>query len=356
MPRIYNIKLRQGTGANVVPTAANFDIGEPAWNSTNGILYIKNSANQMVPIGSIVPSLNGGPLAGNRNVIINGAMSIDQRNNGSTQTFTAGSALAYCVDRWYTYSTGANITGNQFFTSQDGSYRYILNGSTGVTGIGFGQRIEQLNSFHLAGSTATLSIDIANNFLSTITWTLFKANTTDTFGTLASPTRTQIATGTWTVNNVVNRYSTQISIPSDANTGLEVVFTVGAQTSGSLIVGNVQLEAGSISTPFERRSHGIELMLCQRYYWRGTPATDLNFPSYTAGVVMSWPIMFPVQMRVTPTLISNFSGVVYSSAQNLNWAQPTRNGGRLLLFSTAQTGNATLTFSSNDFIAATAEL
>mgnify|MGYP003344479515 FL=1 len=218
-------------------------------------------------------SINGGQLAGMRNRIINGALAIDQRNAGAAQTFTAGAALAYSVDRWYGYCTGANVTGQRVTGATAGQYRYQFTGAASVTGIGFGQRIEQLNSTDLANTTATLSVDLANSLLTTVTWTAYYATTADTFGTLTSPTRTQIATGTFTVTSTVTRYNTNISIPAAATTGIEIVFTVGAQTSGTWTIGNVQLEAGSVATPFERRSYGQELSLCQRYFEKSY-ATD----------------------------------------------------------------------------------
>ena len=213
-----------------------------------------------------VANLNGGQLAGMRNRIINGDMDTDQRNAGAAQTFTAAAALAYSVDRWYGYCTGANATGQQIAGATAGQFRYRFTGAASVTGIGFGQRIEQLNSADLANTTATLSVDLANSLLTTVTWTAFYATTANTFGTLASPTRTQIATGTFTVNSTVTRYSTNISVPAAATTGVEIVFTVGAQTSGTWTIGNVQLETGTVATPFERRSYGKELALCQRYF------------------------------------------------------------------------------------------
>lgn len=215
---------------------------------------------------AILASINGGAISGTRNRIINGDMQIDQRNAGAAQTITAAAALAYSVDRWYAYCTGANVTGQRVQGATVGQFRYQFTGAASVTAIGFGQRIEQLNSADLAGATATLSVDLANSVLTSVTWTAYYANTADTFGTLASPTRTQIATGTFTVNSTVTRYSTQISVPAAATTGIEIVFTVGAQTSGTWTIGNVQLEAGSVATPFERRSYGQELALCQRYY------------------------------------------------------------------------------------------
>jgi hypothetical protein len=44
-------------------------------------------------------SLNGGPLAGTRNRIINGDMRIDQRNAGASVTVNSSNNF-YAVDRW----------------------------------------------------------------------------------------------------------------------------------------------------------------------------------------------------------------------------------------------------------------
>lgn len=203
-----------------------------------------------------------------RNKIINGAMAIDQRNAGATQTFTAAAALAYSVDRWYGYCTGANVTGARV-AGTNTQYAYRFTGAASVTAIGFAQRIEAANCYTLAGQTATLSVDLANSLLTTVTWTAYYANTADTFGTLASPTRTQIATGTFTVTSTVTRYAAQIAIPAAATTGIEIVFTVGAQTSGTWTIQNVQLEQGLAPTPFEIRPIGLELSLCQRYFEAG---------------------------------------------------------------------------------------
>lgn len=248
----------------------------------------------------VVPSLNGGQLAGNRNRTINGGMAIDQRNAGASQTILNNGTYQYTVDRWYAASSGANVTGQQVAGATAGQYRYRFTGAASVTAISIGQRIEQLNSADLAGTTATLSVDLANSVLTTVTWTAYYATTADTFGTLASPTRTQIATGTFTVTSTVTRYNAQISVPGAATTGIEIIFTVGAQTSGTWTIGNVQLEAGSVATPFERRSYGKELMLCQRYY-QLAPVSIRGTVS-VAGGRMANHGYFKTSMRAAPTL------------------------------------------------------
>ena len=50
MPARNVIKLRTGTGT---PTAASFATSEPAWDSTNGYLYVKSAGGQMIPVGPI---------------------------------------------------------------------------------------------------------------------------------------------------------------------------------------------------------------------------------------------------------------------------------------------------------------
>ena len=236
-------------------------------------------------------------------------MAVDQRNAAATQTFTAAAALAYSVDNWYGYCTGANVTGQQVAgssTPTSTQFRYKFTGAASVTAVGFGQRIEQKNSYDLAGSTATLSADLAiSATLTTVTWTAYYATTTaDTFGSLASPTVTQISTGTFTVNSTVTNFSTNISVPAAATTGIQIVFTVGALTAGlTWTIGNVQFEKGSTATSFNYRPYATELVLCQRYYYKLLPGTNapLAFggPSFSTTQAYGF-TPFPVPMRVAP--------------------------------------------------------
>ena len=250
-------------------------------------------------------SFDSASTFGFKNRIINGLMTTDQRNAAASQTFTAAAALAYSVDRWYGYCTGANVTGQQVAGSTTPSvtqFRYRFTGAASVTAVGFGQRIEQKNSYDLAGSTCTLSADLAiSATLTTVTWTASYATTTaDTFGSLASPTITQIATGTFTVSATVTNFTTNISVPAAATTGIQILFTVGALTAGlTWTIGNVQLEKGSTATSFDYRPYGTELALCQRYYEVIGGSFGGNAYSTTYFMGASG---FRVIKRATPTL------------------------------------------------------
>ena len=235
-----------------------------------------------------------------RNILINNNFSIDQRNSGASQTFTAAAALAYSVDRWYGYCTGANITGARVAGTAPSQYFYRFTGATSNTAVGFGQRIEAANSFHFANKTAVLSVNLASTSITSVTWAAYYATTTDTFGTLASPTRTQIATGTFTINSTLSRYSAVMNVPAAATTGIEIVFTTGALiASQTLTFDDAQFELGSSPTAFEQRPVGTELSLCQRYYSLIKNGANGVVTSST-GISLGW--KNPVEMRIDPNV------------------------------------------------------
>ena len=331
-----SVKLNSTGGGSVTldspSTASNYTVTLPSAAGTVATASGTTFSNSSITAAnSNTVEATSGPtstqIAGNRNKIINGGMAIDQRNAGASQTITAAAALAYTVDRWYAYSTGANVTGQRVAGSTESSqYNYQFTGAASTTVIGFGQRIESFNSYDLAGNSATLSVFLANSLLTTVTWTAYYASTADSFGTLASPTVTSIASGTFTVTSTLTRYNTTISIPSAATTGIQIVFTVGAQTSGTWTIGQVQLEKGATATPFENRLYGTELALCQRYYEKSYDANVVPGTQYLLGNGLIAPsaalaastagnvgggnsIPFKVTKRASPTMqVYDFDG------------------------------------------------
>jgi len=203
-----------------------------------------------------------------RNRLINGAMQIAQRTTSGTSGSSVPTTTATypSLDRWYAYATGATVTVAQVAGTAPIKNNLAVTGAASVTAVGVGQRIEQLNSYDLAGSTATLSVNISNTLLTTVTWTASYATSADTWSA-----KTQIATGTFTVTSSLVNYTANISIPSAATTGIEILFTVGAQISGTWTIGNVQLEAGTAASPFEYRQYGTEFGLCLRYFYKSNP-------------------------------------------------------------------------------------
>lgn len=242
---------------------------------------------------------------GFKNRIINGLMQIAQRaTSGTSGSAVPTTAPTYpSVDRWYAYATGATVTVARVAGSNANQYNLQATGAASVTAIGIGQRIEQSNSYDMAGSTATLSVNISNSLLTTVTWTANYATSADTWSA-----KTQIATGTFTVTSTLTNYNAQISIPSAATTGIEILFTVGAQTSGTWVIGNVQLEKSSIATSFDYISYSAMLALCYRYYYKIGAGISNGFNTFGLGYVESstsakFIIPFPVSMRIPPTAL-----------------------------------------------------
>ena len=247
---------------------------------------------------------NSGAEFGMRNRIINGGMVIDQRNAGAAQTITTGGGNQYTVDRWYAVPVGANVTGQQITSANISTYRFT--GAASNTNIYFIQRIEAKNIADCASSTVTLSCNLANSLLTTVTWTAYYPTASDNYAGY-----TQIATGTFTVNSTLTNYSAQISLPSSASNGLMIQLNVGAQTSGTWTISNVQLEKGSTATSFDYRPYGTELSLCQRYCevqgrigTRSTAAFGFYETTTTVNCVLNY-----TQKRATPTVtVTNGGG------------------------------------------------
>lgn len=240
----------------------------------NGYQYILGAMSALSVLNGVLQGDSGASfattqfvqsslLAGTRNRLINGGMAVDQRNGGAAQTITTAGAV-YTVDRWLATALGANVTGQRVAGSTtagvQAQYRYQFTGAASVTGILFAERIEAANSYDLAGNTVTLGVDLANSLLTTVTWSLAYATATDNF-----TSTTAITSGTFTVTSTVTRYSVQVAVPAAAVTGLLLQFQVGAQTSGTWVIGNAQLEPGPNANVFERRNYQQELALCQRY-------------------------------------------------------------------------------------------
>jgi hypothetical protein len=267
---------------------------------------------------------------GFRNRIINGDFRLDQRNAGAAQTLTAGAALAYTADRFYAYCTGANVTGQQVVVSSLNRYKFT--GAASVTGVGIGQRIEAINCRDLAGQTVTLSLKASSSSLTTLNWALYYANTTDTFGTLASPTRTSINSGSFTITSTEATYSVQISVPSGATTGLELVLTGGALlASQTLTIGDVQLEVGSVATPFERIPYQVLQALCYRYYRVGDSSATYGegtcYGYQTAGGTLGVTSVSPVQFRASPTATAKGTWTAVNATTTTPTLQPNKSGG-----------------------------
>lgn len=242
----------------------------------------------------------------NKNRLVNGSFAIDQRNAGASQTFTAAAAVAYTVDRWYGSCTGANITGQRVAGTSPNQYAYRFTGAASNTGTLFGQRIESFNTYDLISTTVTGSVTLKSSSITSVTWTAYYANSSDTFSS-----KTSIATGTLTINSTATRYSFSFDAGANAGNGIAIEFTTGALTATNTIhYENAQLEIGSTATPFERRMYGTEFSLCQRYYQNFYPTVFA--PGGGFKLWDSYTMVFFPPMRATPSVGSRVGTPSYN--------------------------------------------
>ena len=218
------------------------------------------------------------PFVAGKNKIINGDFGVWQRGT----SFSGGT---YTSDRWYNNYDGTGSTrtiSQQIFTpgtapvaGYEGTYFYRFNQSVaGISGTYNNfcvQAIEDVRVF--ANQTVTLSFWAKSDATRTIT-----PYAIQNFGSSGSSnvvtTGTAITTSTsWT------RYTQTISIPSVSGktigTSSCLLIALGAANNivQTIDIWGVQLEAGSVATPFTTATGTLsgELAACQRYYqkWIG---------------------------------------------------------------------------------------
>ena len=318
--------------------------------------------------GTVVTTAS--PSLGRRNALINGDMTICQRGGeGSSATF--GSTNTYHIDRWLgREDTDGALASNHSTEAPDGfRYSQKVTVTTADASLGaaqkayFSQRIEGTNfaqfAFGTAGAkTVTLSFYVRSSVTGTFSGSLtnqannrayvfeYAISSADTWER-KEVTITGDTSGTWATTS-----STWSELYFDLGVGSNFEGTAGswvaAQDFGSsgstkLIntlnatwyITGVQLEVGSVATPFEHRSYGEELALCQRYYYRISGRRILATGHMFAADQFYGNIFFPVEMRDVITLSwadsSNYyrcysgSSTLYSSG--LSGTQSNYNGG-----------------------------
>ena len=256
-----------------------------------------SKARELASLGN---AYSDGALS-NRNLIINGAMQVWQR--GTSHTTSGG----YSADRWWmanatsvARSTEApdGFAYSAFITASGGGNDSIGQPIELTTGSSSPMVVGQKVTVSLYAKTASGTDDIA----ATINFRDAKYSGTN-----------QSAFGngeTWTVTTTWQRFTTTFTVPSINPTnvlaGLEI-FGIGS----SMYITGVQLEVGDTATPFEHRSYGQELALCQRYFWARLSGRTVYAGDYGANCFGQF--FFPVTMRASPAVTATTNKTVLST-------------------------------------------
>ena len=331
---------------------------------------VSNTAVVLPESGTLATTSN---IVGFKNYIINGNFDVWQR--GISQTASGYGS----DDRWVNNNIGSTKTHSMIDCTD--VERALFNASrfsrtvvSSVAGANNycnkGQSIEDVT--RLAGKTVTLSF-----------WAKADANKNiaitsgQTFGTGGSPSAAVYGNGqlvalttTWQKKTItmtipsivgktlgtdgVNTSATYIYFAFDYGSGI-TIYPAQAQQSGTFDIAQVQLEEGSVATPFENRPYGLELSLCQRYWRQGNAGAAgqgeggaANFMGAVfSGSEYGVTILFDTEMRINPTIITtdayNSSFPAGSTASNASikgitirkTANSTANSGRFVVAWTA---------------------
>ena len=245
-------------------------------------------------------------------------MQVAQRGTSSGSITSSGYSS---LDRWYVNASGGTYTlSQQTFTAGQTDVpgfpknylRFAV--STADNNIGLHQRVEDVET--LGGKTATLSFwakgtnPAGGNFVS------YWRQDFGSGGSSAVETQVEsniVLTSSW------QKFTITFSVPSisgktigtGSSTWVEILRqpnTDAGTSAWTADIAQVQLEVGSVATPFEHRSYGDELDRCERYFQL---VDSFVATGYGSGVGIGMALSFRKQMRASPSL--SVTGVLYIS-------------------------------------------
>jgi len=238
-----------------------------------------------------------------RNAIINGGFDIWQRGTGS---FSGVSG--YCADRWnLTSANNSNVQRVTLAVGSTSTYGAQISATNATNNLELAQGLEDSILNALRGQTVILSFyAYASTGTQSVISYVQKNSTANVVGGAGWST---VGSTTHSVTTTPQRFTMPaLVIPADSTSaGLRILIaTTSLPNGGNVVVYNVQLEAGSVATPFSRAGGTLqgELAACQRYYQRVYSAGSYGF-LHTGGGVQTTKIrgMFPLKttLRAAPT-------------------------------------------------------
>lgn len=285
--------LIAGTPGSLIPAAWGNAVTQEIVNTITaaGLMPSENQTDQLSlaikALAKLDPQQNFPVQVYRKNLMINGNFDVWQRGTVNLAPNTG----AYIADRYrcdWNGNAGVNISRQNFVPGQGevpNDPRYFMRWQQITAGVGanvhkISQAIESVRT--LAGKTATLTFWAKADMARQINVTLAQY-----FGAGGS-VDTVTPVGSFQLKTTWSRYSATVQVPSLAgktlgNSGndfLRLSFDLPLNVLQTIDLAQVQLEEGRVSTPFELRSPGDELMMCQRYYEK-TYSQDLPLGTMT---------------------------------------------------------------------------
>lgn len=289
-----------------------------------------NSKQALLVSGTNIKSINGSSVLGSgdlvviansapgfRNRVHNGKHQIAQRGTGAISC--SSGANTYVTDRMIVKPTGATVNAayNAAISGPTGiTTGLTVTGSAGLSNIDFIHRIESANSRDLANGTIAHQFWLYQNSGSSITIsaTVARANTLDTFSATTAETSVTLASSTLP-SGMWTQFTGTSTLSSSATTGIQLTISCpGTFTAATVSMTGWQVEPGNASTTFEHLPYSIEEAICARYL----PKMDSYYThgqAYgTTAALIQW--QFRVPARIAPTGIQLSASVGSYSLTN----------------------------------------
>jgi hypothetical protein len=286
----------------------NGDVTVTATDIADGAVSTAKIADDAVTVAKVADQ-----VIGRKNLIINGEMKVAQR--GTSFTTIDG----YGLDRWRagTYTgTGGDVDVSQGSFTPAASYperfgnyiQYTINTMPSSANPNLHQRIEDVATAN--GQEVTLSF-WAKVTSGTYTMRSFFTNNSGGSGGTTTPVEHSLTT-TWTKFTNTSTLPSVTSGTVGSTTFLRTDFDFPNTQSGATIqITGVQLEVGDTATPFEHRSYGEELALCERYFQvladhDNSSLGQFMALAHTTTIARAF-IQLRTQMRAAPSIDTNSS-------------------------------------------------
>ena len=261
-----------------------------------------------------------------RNRIINGGMDVWQRG---TSVSASSSNITYTADRFAARpNSSTNTTVSRSTSAPEGfSYSALITRDSGQTGTltRFQTALETIDMACLRGRVVTLSFYAKadsgyTTASSSLPVVLYVGNGTERLRAITSyDNQTTPISDSVTLTASWQRFTlTSTTLPSDLSqltVAFEPAWSGTAPSNDGFFITGVQLEVGSVATPFEHRQYGQELALAQRYFVNGVVNVGYLFGSASHPAART-AIVEPLStvMRASPTVTATFSN--YDNAAN----------------------------------------
>jgi hypothetical protein len=259
------------------------------------VAYVDPSGN-FSTTGSITS--NNNYYAG-KNLILNGNFDVWARGT----SFVYTSSTAFSADHWYDWAASNNSRQSFSSVPEIPGGKYFLRSAGGAAG-GYHalQNLIEDGHTYLSGQTVTVSFWAKAFAGGPFNMAVFTALNNDQ----------QLISNTFTITSTWQKFTATYNIPVYNNSGAlyrYLRFYVESGNSITLDLAQVQMEIGSVATPFTRFGGTLsnEVSACQRWYQRVT--TALNY-GYLANIgygcsstVFRTTFSTTTPMRVPPTAI-----------------------------------------------------